>query len=281
MFKIKNKDFDLFNKSYTMGILNITSDSFSDGGKYLDIEEAKKRALKIIDEGADIIDIGAESSRPGAIPVSLEEELERIIPIMDALKDIEVPISIDTYKAQVAKEAIKRGASIINDISGFKKDKDIAKVVAETGAYCVLMHMRKNPSDMHEDPYYGDVVEEVIEELRESIEIAKNAGVSDDKIILDPGIGFAKDFNHNIELLKNIEKFEDLGYPLLLGVSRKRFIGSILNSEPQDRLEGSLGVASYIATKIPAIMRVHDVKETVKVLKVINAIKNFGENQEE
>lgn len=281
MFNIKGKDFDLFNKSYTMGILNITSDSFSDGGKYLNIEEAKKRALKIIDEGADIIDIGAESSRPGAIPVSLEEELDRIIPIMDALKDIKVPISIDTYKAQVAKEAIKRGASIINDISGFKKDRDMAKVVAETGAYCVLMHMRKNPSDMHEDPYYEDVVEEVIEELRESIEIAKNAGVSDDKIILDPGIGFAKDFNHNIELLKKIEKFKDLGYPLLLGVSRKRFIGSILNSEPQDRLEGSLGVASYIATKIPAIMRVHDVKETVKVLKVINVIKNFGENQEE
>lgn len=281
MFNIKGKDFDLFNKSYTMGILNITSDSFSDGGKYLDIEEAKKRALKIIDEGADIIDIGAESSRPGAMPVSLEEELDRIIPIMDALKDIEVPISIDTYKAQVAKEAIKRGASIINDISGFKKDKDMAKVVAETGVYCVLMHMRKNPSDMLEDPYYEDVVEEVIEELRESIEIAKNAGVSDDKIILDPGIGFAKDFKHNLELLKNIDKFEDLGYPLLLGVSRKTFIGSILNSEPQDRLEGSLAVASYIATKTPAIMRVHDVKETVKVLKVINAIKNFGENQEE
>lgn len=281
MFNIKGKDFDLFNKSYTMGILNITSDSFSDGGKYLDIEEAKKRALKIIDEGADIIDIGAESSRPGAMPVSLEEELDRIIPIMDALKDIETPISIDTYKAQVAKEAIKRGASIINDISGFKKDKDMAKVVAETGVYCVLMHMRKNPLDMHEDPYYEDVVEEVIEELRESIEIAKNAGVSDDKIILDPGIGLPKDFKHNLELLKNIEKFEDLGYPLLLGVSRKTFIGSILNSEPQDRLEGSLAVASYIATKIPAIMRVHDVKETVKVLKVINVIKNFGENQEE
>lgn len=281
MFKVKNTEFDLFNKSYTMGILNITSDSFSDGGKYLDIEEAKKRALKIIDEGADIIDIGAESSRPGAIPVSLEEELERITTIMDALKDVDIPISIDTYKAQVAREAIKRGASIINDISGFKKDKNMAKVVAETGVYCVLMHMRKNPIDMHENPFYEDVVEEVINELKESITIAKDAGVSDDKIMLDPGIGFAKDFNHNLELLKNIDKFKTLGYPLLLGVSRKRFIGTILNSEACDRLEGSLAAASYIATKIPAIMRVHDVKETVKVLKVINAIKNFGENQEE
>ena len=151
----------------------------------------------------------------------------------------------------------------------------MAKVVAETGVYCVLMHMRRDPNNMHENPHYNDVVEEVFEELKESIAIAKNAGVKDDKIILDPGIGFAKDFNHNMELLKKLDKFIALGYPLLMGVSRKRFIGAILDAEPNDRLEGSLAVASYIATKVPSILRVHDVKETVKTLKVINSINGF------
>lgn len=274
-FLIGNKEFDLFNKSYTMGILNITPDSFSDGGKYLSKEEALKRALKIFEEGADIIDVGAESSRPGSEPVGEEEELKRLIPVLESLKDLHIPISVDTYKAEVAKEAIKRGVSIVNDISGFKKDKNMAKIVAESGVYCVLMHMRKNPIDMQENPGYDNVVEDVIKELKESIKIAKDAGVQDDKIILDPGIGFAKDLKHNLELIKNIEKFKSLGYPLLLGVSRKKFIGTILETLPEDRLEGSLAVASYITGKIPAIMRVHDVKETVKVLKIINAINNF------
>ena len=275
-FLINGKEFDLFNKSYTMGILNITPDSFSDGRKYIKTEEALKRALNIINEGADIIDIGAESSRPGATPVSEEEELNRIIPVLDSLKgNVDIPISIDTYKSKVAEESIKRGATIINDIYGFKKDKDMAKVVANTGVYCVLMHMRRDPNNMHENPHYNDVVEEVFEELKESIAIAKNAGVKDDKIILDPGIGFAKDFNHNMELLKKLDKFIALGYPLLMGVSRKRFIGAILDAEPNNRLEGSLAVASYIATKVPSILRVHDVKETVKTLKVINSINGF------
>ena len=276
-FLINGVEFDLYNKSYTMGILNITPDSFSDGGSYIETEEAVKRALKIIEEGADIIDIGAESSRPGGCePVSEEEELKRLIPVLEALKGrVKLPISIDTYKAKVAEEAIKRGATIINDIYGFKKDKSMAKVVAETGVYCVLMHMRRDTNNMHENPYYDNVVEEVLEELKESIAIAKNAGVKDDKIILDPGIGFAKDFNHNIELLKKLDKFKELGYPLLMGVSRKRFIGAILNAEPNDRLEGSLAVASYIATKVPSVLRVHDVKETVRTLKVINSINGF------
>lgn len=277
-FLINGKEFDLFNKSYTMGILNITPDSFSDGGKYIKTEEALKRALNIINEGADIIDIGAESSRPGAAPISEEEELDRIIPVLDLLKgNIDIPISIDTYKSKVAEESIKRGATIINDIYGFKKDKNMARVVADTGVYCVLMHMRRNPNNMHENPKYKNVLVEVINELEESIEIALNAGVKKEKIILDPGIGFAKDFNHNLELLKKIEEFKKLGYPLLLGVSRKTFIGEILGTEPSDRLEGSLAVASYIASNTPAILRVHDVKETSKTLKVINAINGFRE----
>jgi len=153
----------------------------------------------------------------------------------------------------------------------------MAKIIAETGVYCVIMHMRKNPIDMHENPKYNNVVEEVIEELKESIKIAKEAGIKDDKIILDPGIGFAKDFVHNLELIKNIEKFKVLGYPMLVGVSRKKFIGTILDELPEKRLEGSLAVASYITGRIPSIMRVHDVKETVKIIKIINAINNFGE----
>ncbi|MBN1467981.1 MAG: dihydropteroate synthase [Fusobacteriaceae bacterium] len=277
-FLINGKEFDLFNKSYTMGILNITPDSFSDGGKYIKTEEALKRALNIINEGADIIDIGAESSRPGATPVSEEEELNRIIPVLNLLKgNVDIPISIDTYKSKVAEESIKRGATIINDIYGFKKDKDMAKVVADTGVYCVLMHMRRDPNNMHENPKYKNVLVEVINELEESIEIALKCGVKKEKIILDPGIGFAKDFNHNLELLKKIEEFKKLGYPLLLGVSRKRFIGEILGTEPSDRLEGSLAVASYIASSTPAILRVHDVKETSKTLKIINAINGFRE----
>lgn len=275
-FLINDIEFDLYKESYTMGILNITPDSFSDGGSYMVEEEAIKRALKMEKEGADIIDIGAESSRPGCEPVSEEEELRRIIPVLEALKGkIKIPISIDTYKAKVAEESIKRGATIINDIYGFKKDKDMARVVAENGVYCVLMHMRRDPVNMHENPRYDNVVKEVMEELKESILIAKNAGVQDDKIIIDPGIGFPKDFEHNLELLRNIEKFKELGYPLLLGVSRKSFIGTILDAEPHERLEGSLAVAAYIASKVPSILRVHDVKETAKTVKVINSINGL------
>lgn len=274
-FVIKDKEFDFLNKSYTMGILNITPDSFSDGGEFIEEEFSIKRALKMIEEGADILDIGAESSRPGSERVSEEEELRRLLPVLIALENkISIPISIDTYKAKVAEEAIKLGANIINDISGLKRDKNMAQIVAKYGVYCVLMHMRGTPESMQDSPKYKNVVEEVLEGLKESICIAKAAGISEDKIFLDPGIGFGKSFEHNIELLKNISIFKKLGYPVLIGVSRKRFIGTILNAEPKERLEGSLAVAAYVATKIPVILRVHDVKETAKVIKVINTINN-------
>lgn len=275
--KIGNKEFDFLKKTYTMGIVNITPDSFSDGGKYEKIEEAHKRIFNIIENGADIIDIGAESSRPGSNPVDDLEEWNRLEPILKKIVgQISVPISIDTYKSSTAEKALKIGIEIINDISGLKKDSKMAEIVAKYNAYIVIMHMRGNPKDMQDKPYYENVVEEVIKELRESIEIAKTAGIEDNKIILDPGIGFGKRHEDNLMLIKNLDKIVSLGYPVLIGASRKTFIGEILGSTVEDRLEGSLAVASYSAVKGANIIRVHDVAETVKTFKIIDAISNIG-----
>lgn len=271
--KIGNKIFDFNKKTYTMGILNITPDSFSDGGSFFNKDSAYKRALNIIDEGADILDIGAESSRPGSMPVNNIEEWKRLEPILEELAGkISIPISLDTYKSDVAEKAVKMGIEIINDISGLKMDKKMADVVSKYDVYVVLMHMRGEPNNMQDKPYYKDVVKEVIEELKESIEIAEKAGIKKDKIILDPGIGFAKRFEDNITLLKNLHEISKLGYPILVGASRKRFIGDILGSPATERLEGSLAVAGYSSTKGANILRVHDVKETVKTLKVTDSI---------
>jgi len=275
--KIGNKEFDFSKKTYTMGIVNITPDSFSDGGKYDKIEEAHKRIFNIIENGADIIDIGAESSRPGSNPVDEVEEWNRLEPILSKIaRKAPVPISIDTYKSSIAEKALAMGIEIINDISGLKKDAKMAEIIARYSAYIVIMHMRGNPKDMQEKPYYENVVEEVIQELKESIKIAKDAGIEDEKIILDPGIGFGKRHEDNLILLNNLDKIVSLGYPVLVGASRKRFIGDILESTVEDRLEGSLAVASYSAIKGANIMRVHDVAETVKTFKIIDAISNIG-----
>lgn len=277
--KIGNNIFEFGKKTYTMGILNITPDSFSDGGSYMDEGSAYKRALNIIDEGADILDIGAESSRPGSEPVNNVEEWARLEPVLNQLAGrISIPISLDTYKSDVAEKALQMGVQIINDISGLKMDNNMAAVVAKYDAYVVLMHMRGNPKNMQEAPHYDNVVEEVVAELKESIEIAERAGIKKDKIILDPGIGFAKRFEDNLILIKNIDKIAALGYPLLLGVSRKRFIGEILDNPTDRRLAGSLAVAVYSASKGVDIMRVHDVRETVEALKVTEAILKAGIN---
>lgn len=257
-----------------MGILNVTPDSFSDGGSYDGIEEAVKRAKEMVEEGATIIDIGGESSRPGAEFVDEEKELERVLPVIKRLsKEVDVIISIDTYKASVAKAAIEAGAHIINDITGFKGDSNMAQIAAKLDVPCILMHMRGTPKNMQKKIEYKDVVEDVIAELNESIEIALEAGVKDDNIILDPGIGFAKAFEHNLKLLKGIKKIEAMGYPLLVGASRKRFIGDILEVTVDERVEGSLAVAVMCAWEDVAILRVHDVLETSRALKVVDAIK--------
>jgi dihydropteroate synthase len=272
---IGGQEFDFENKSYVMGILNITPDSFSDGGKNSCIDEAVKNAKMMVEHGAHIIDIGGESSRPGAEYVPVDNELERVLPVLERLvKEIDVPISIDTYKAEVARECLKRGAHIINDISGLKADSDMAKVISDAGAYCILMHMQGTPKTMQSNPKYDDLIDDLIYELKKSIVIAKNAGVESEKIILDPGIGFGKTFDHNLEILNRMDEFKSLGKPILIGASRKKFIGDILSSEVGDRLEGSLAVATISAYKGAAILRVHDVRETSKVLKVADAIKN-------
>ena len=239
------------------------------------METALKRAKQMVAEGADIIDIGAESTRPGADYVSEEEELSRIVPVVSRLlEELNVPISIDTYKARVAEECLKLGVHIINDISGLKADKRMAEVVSDYDAICILMHMRDNPKTMQKNLEYEDLVDDLISELQDSIKIAKLAGIKDEKIILDPGIGFAKKQEHNLEIIKRLNEFKSLGYPILIGASRKTFIGNILDVGVDQRLEGSLAVAAISAYNGASILRVHDVVETVKVLRITDAINN-------
>jgi dihydropteroate synthase len=264
--KIGDKEFDLQKRTYIMGILNVTPDSFSDGGKFNNIEKAIAHAKQMILDGADIIDVGGESTRPSHTPLGEEEEIERVIPIIKALKkEIDVPISIDTYKASVAEEAIKAGADLINDVWGFKKDKNMAKVAAKYNVPCCLMHNRENKD-------YNNMVEDVIEDLKESIDIALKAGVAKENIILDPGIGFAKTYEDNLKLMNNLEKLLDLDYSVLLGTSRKSMIGNTLNLPPEERVEGTIATTVIGIMKGCSFVRVHDVKENKRAALMADAI---------
>lgn len=254
-------------KTYIMGILNVTPDSFSDGGDYVDVKKAISHALEMVEEGADIIDIGGESTRPGSSEVGEEEELKRVIPVVRELsKQTDIPISVDTYKEKVAKEALENGAKIINDVWGFQREPEIAKVVAEHGAYAVLMH-NKNDTE-----YEGDMVAEIKEFFKRSIKIAKEAGVLDEKIILDPGIGFGKTPEQNIHLMSRIHELRDLGYPILLGTSRKSMIGKILDLPPKERVEGTVATTVMGIIQGVDFVRVHDIKENLRAAKVTDAI---------
>ena len=265
--KIGNKEFKIGERTYIMGILNFTPDSFSDGGIFNNIDVAINHVKKMIDDGADIIDVGGESTRPGYTLISVEEEVSRIVPIIKAIKEnFDITISIDTYKAKVAEKALEAGADLINDIWGFKKEKDMAKVAAKYNVPCCLMHNRDN-----ED--YKNLMEDILDDLRESIKIAKEAGVKDENIILDPGIGFAKSYEQNLETMNNLERFKELGYPILLGTSRKRMIGLTLDLPVEERVEGT------VATTVVGIMkdacdfvRVHDVLENSRAAKMTDAI---------
>jgi dihydropteroate synthase len=261
-----------------MGILNVTRDSFSDGGLYFDKSAAIKRAIQMVEEGADIIDIGGESTRPGAEPVTVEEELRRTIPVIEALaKEINVPISIDTYKSEVAEKALDAGASIVNDISGLRFDPEMAKVVSDYKVPVVIMHIKGRPKDMQQNPVYEALVPEIMDYLREGIRLAKESGVSEDKIIIDPGIGFGKTFNQNLEIINNLHEFTLLEKPILIGPSRKAFIGKILgNVSETDRLEGTSAAVAISIMSGANIIRVHDIKEMVRVARVADAIKNLG-----
>ncbi|MED3714582.1 dihydropteroate synthase [Neobacillus thermocopriae] len=262
---------DTSKKTIIMGILNATPDSFSDGGKYNRVDLAVERAKEMVANGADIIDIGGESTRPGFEPVSVEEELKRVIPIIEAVsKHVQVPISIDTYKAETARRAIEAGAHIINDVWGAKVDDQMGAVAAKYNVPIILMHNRK-------DRNYSFFIRDVLNDLYESIAIVKKAGVKDENIILDPGIGFAKDYQENLLMMQNLDKLVMLGYPVLLGTSRKSMIGQALNLPVHERMEGTGATVCYGIQKGCQIIRIHDVKEMSRMAKMMDALNGKGD----
>lgn len=271
----RNFSLDFSKKTYIMGILNITPDSFSDGGLFFDKSVAIQRALQMVEDGADIIDIGGESTRPGSEIVPVEEELRRTAPVIAAIaKEITIPISIDTYKAEVAQRALDAGASIVNDISGLRFDPEMTKVVSEYKVPVVVMHIRGKPKDMQINPVYEALIPEIMDYLRGSIRFALDAGIQDDMIVIDPGIGFGKTFEQNLTIIHDLQEFTSLEKPVLIGASRKAFIGKILGDEsPGQRVEGTAAAVAISILKCANIVRVHDVKEMVKVAKVADAIK--------
>ena len=257
-----------------MGVLNVTPDSFSDGGLFLDSEKAIAHAKQMVKEGADIIDIGGESTRPGSDPISVQEELKRVIPVVVGLqKKINVSLSIDTYKPEVAEECLKLKVQIVNDITGLQS-KEMRSVVAKYKASAVVMHMRGKPKTMQENPTYKDIVEEIKTFFQERIAQAQQSGIQD--IILDPGIGFGKTAEHNLQILKRLYEFTDLGFPILVGPSRKSFISKVTGVVESERLEGSLAVVVIAVMNGANIVRVHDVKETKRAVQIVDAIKNIS-----
>jgi dihydropteroate synthase len=257
-----------------MGVVNVTPDSFSDGGLFADADAAVAHGARLVDEGADIVDVGGESTRPGAEPVSIDAELDRVVPVVERLGAARpaAVISIDTRHAAVASEALAAGAAIVNDVSA-AADPAMLELVASSGAGLVVMHMQGEPRSMQAHPHYDDVVEEVHDYLRQRVEAAVFAGVGSDRICVDPGIGFGKTLEHNLDLLRSLDRFGDLDAGVVIGVSRKRFIGTLTETEdPSDRVEGSLAAAVLAAASGADVVRAHDVRVTVRALRVADAI---------
>jgi dihydropteroate synthase len=260
-----------------MGVLNVTPDSFSDGGLFFNKEKAISHGLRMVEEGADIIDIGGESTRPGSKPLELEEELRRVIPVIEFItKEVNVPISIDTYKSNVAQRAIEAGAQMINDISGLHFDPSLAQVAVKEDVPLVLMHIRGTPETMQKDVHYDSLFSEILQYLKDSIQRAESAGLDPRQIIIDPGIGFGKTVEDNLLIIKNLYEFRILGKPILLGTSRKSFIGKILNTEAGDRLEGTLSSIAIGVLNGAHIIRSHDVLQAKKAIAVADAIRLAG-----
>ena len=266
-------------RTLVMGVINATPDSFSDGGSFDTLEKARKRAFEMAAAGADIIDIGGESTRPGAEPLPLEEELRRTVPLIESLAgELDVPISIDTYKSEIAGRALGAGACILNDITALRFDEKLAPLAAERGTPVILMHMQGEPRNMQENPQYEDVVGDISRFLRERAASAVQAGISPEKLLVDPGIGFGKTVEHNLEILRRIEEFRGLGYPLVLGTSRKRFIGSVLDRPVDQRLLGTAATVAFAISRGVDVVRVHDVEEMVEVVRMADAAA--GKNRE-
>ncbi len=264
---IGGREFDTEREMYIMGILNVTPDSFSDGGKYNQLDAALNRVQEMISQGADIIDVGGESTRPGYVQISEDEEIERVASVIESIKTrFDVPVSVDTYKAAVAKAAIVAGADLVNDIWGLKYDDKMAEVIAKSDVACCLMHNRK-------EPVYGDFIADVVNDLKECVDLALKAGISNDKIILDPGVGFVKDYEQNLCVINNLEKICDMGYPVLLGTSRKSVIGLTLDVPAEKRVTGTVATTVIGAMKGCSFFRVHDCLENSQAIKMVKAIR--------
>jgi dihydropteroate synthase len=274
VWRCRDQTMTLGERTIVMGIVNVTPDSFTDGGMYLTTDDAVRHGARLVDEGADVLDVGGESTRPGAEPVDVDEELRRVIPVIEGLTEMQqtTPISIDTRKPEVARAALEAGARIVNDVTA-GRDGAMLEAVADTGAGIVLMHMLGEPQTMQDDPRYEDVVAEVHEFLRERIEAAVFAGIAEERVCVDPGIGFGKNVEHNLALLRSVSALRLLGAAVMVGASRKRFIGVLTGAEdPADRLEGSLAAAVLAASLGADVVRVHDVAPTVRALRVADAI---------
>ena len=268
--RIGSREFDTEHQTYIMGILNVTPDSFSDGGKYSRIDAALAHAEKMIRDGADIIDVGGESTRPGHMQITDEEETARVVPVIEALKArFDTPVSVDTYKSAVAREALKAGADLVNDIWGLKYDPQMAGLIAESGAACCLMHNRNNTD-------YREFIPEFLDDMRECVRLADEAGIARDKIILDPGVGFGKTYEMNLEVISRLEVMHELGLPILLGTSRKSVIGLTLDLPPEEREEGTLVTTVFGVQKGCAFVRVHDVEKNKRAIRMTRALMNLN-----
>lgn len=267
--KIGKEQFDIGKKVYVMGILNVTPDSFSDGGNFNSVSNAMRQAGKMVEEGASIIDVGGESTRPGHVPITEKEEIERVIPVIVQLKKkFDIPVSIDTYKSRVAEAALEAGADMINDIWGFQRDVRMAELAVQYRVPVCLMHNR-------EEAVYQDFMSDVISDLQKSLRIAKEAGVKDSQIILDPGVGFAKNYEENLEVIRHVDEIVKMGYPVLMAASRKRVVGTALGEVPVgEREEGTIAISVISAMKGCSFVRVHDVKKNIRGLRMYEAL--FG-----
>lgn len=264
--KIGNRVFDTEHECYVMGILNVTPDSFSDGGQWNDREKAKQHTAAMIEEGASIIDIGGESTRPGHVQITTQEEIDRVVPMIEMVKkNFDVPVSIDSYKSEVVEAALKAGADLVNDIWGLKYDRRVADLIAEYHVPCCLMHNREKAE-------YDNFLDDMCQDLRDSVAIAKAAGVSDEQIILDPGVGFGKTYEHNLMAIHHLERLCELGYPVLLATSRKSVIGLTLDLPTDQRVEGTIVTTVFGVQKHAAFVRVHDVKENLRAIRMTQAI---------
>jgi len=260
-----------------MGVLNVTPDSFSDGGHYFETDRAVEHAIAMDQNGADIIDIGGESTRPYSKKISIAEEIDRVIPVIEALRGkISAPISIDTCKSAVAGEALKAGASIINDISALRFDPETAQIAAHAGVPVILMHMKGTPGDMQNNPVYEDLINEILDFLRDAVDRCEAAGISRELTVVDPGIGFGKTFDHNLRIIRDLSRFKSLERPVLIGPSNKAFIGHILDREPHERDTGTMAAVAAGVMNGAHIIRAHNVKKAVETVKIIDAVKRGG-----